>query len=347
MWRTIGHDKAVNNLTNGLLDGRLSHAYLITGSPQIGKMTLALDIARMVNCTGDEPPCSECSQCQRIDDSLHADLRIVSLTAREEGQPQRTAISIDQIREVQKEASLKPFEGEYRVIIVDGVELMTAEASNSLLKTLEEPPDQVIMLLLAPDILAVLETIVSRCQRIDLKPVPIRTISQTLQDQYIVDTERATELARLSRGRIGWAVGAAKDAAITERMSGDVDTLERLIADGLEPRFSVANDMATRFTRNREAVQATLDLWIEWWRDVLAVNKDVSQYAANLSRMESIKAVAEAISPREIVTAIKATQETKTRLQRNVNARLALEQLMLSLPRVEGLAELVREKEQV
>ena len=140
MWRTAGHDKAVNILGRALGEGRTAHAYLVTGPEHVGKMTLALDLARAVNCSGAERPCDACAQCRRVDRGLHADVRVVGVEPGPSGGRQRVAIGIDQVREVQREASLKPYEGSSRVFIFDRAERLTEEAANSLLKILEEPP---------------------------------------------------------------------------------------------------------------------------------------------------------------------------------------------------------------
>ena len=156
MFRTVGHDKAVKALTRAIDSDRIAHAYLIAGPPQIGKMTLAIDIARAVNCVADEQPnmfgetepkpCNTCGPCDRITRGLHTDVRVVTLGQDSRGRTQ-TLISIDQVREVQREASLRPSEGKYRVFIFDRAEYLSQGAATALLKTLEEPPDQVIFIL--------------------------------------------------------------------------------------------------------------------------------------------------------------------------------------------------------
>ena len=107
MWQTIGHEKAINALERSHHEGRVSHSFLIVGPAQVGKMTLAMDFARMVNCIGDIPPCSECGQCKRIDNGLHPDLRVVGIESQKgnEGRA-RVSIGIDQVREIQKEAHI-------------------------------------------------------------------------------------------------------------------------------------------------------------------------------------------------------------------------------------------------
>jgi len=124
MWQTIGQPEALALLKHSFETGSLAHAYLFVGAPHIGKMALALDLARAVNCVGSESPCSQCQSCKRITDGKHADIRIISLnSAKDPGDTKaRVEISIDDIRELQHNASLPPFEGKYKVFIIDGAE---------------------------------------------------------------------------------------------------------------------------------------------------------------------------------------------------------------------------------
>ena len=334
MWQTVGHEKAVRTLQRSLEEGRLSHAYLLAGPRHVGKMTLALDIARMVNCLAEDGPCGQCDQCRRIADELHADVRVVDLEY-EEGTDgrRRVAIGIDQVREVQREASLKPFEGRFRVFIFDGAEHLSEEAANSLLKVLEEPPDQVILVLLTSGADGLLPTIVSRCQQLELRPLPLPVVAHELEDRYGADHQKAGEIARLSGGKLGWAVQAIDSPELLERRSERLVAIEQAVRGGLEERFSYAARLASLFAGNRESARQELDLWLEWWRDVLVIKEGAPEFVANLSRMEVLKGVAEALSSARVAGAPVAIQEALEHLGRNVNARLALEELMLVLPR--------------
>ena len=335
MWNTIGHEKAVNTLKRGLQSGRVSHAYLITGPRNVGKMTLAQDLARAVNCTEDDRPCDRCNQCQRISDGLHADVRIIGLETLDGGEGRaRMNITIDQMRQAQRDASLRPYEGLFRVFIVDGAELLSEEAANSLLKTLEEPPDQVIFVLLATDLDRILPTIISRCTRLDLRPLPLESVSGEIETNHGVEHQEAVEIARISRGRVGWAIRAARDPELMKRRTENLQVIEETVRSGLEGRFSYCERMAARFTQNRESVYQELDLWLDWWRDVLVIREGVPDIANNLSRIDSLKAIASSLDSGQVVRAIKAAQETRKYLERNVNPRLALEQFMLSVPKV-------------
>ncbi len=150
MWQIVGQSRALSLLQRSLEQGSMAHAYLLVGSPHVGKMTLALNLAQALNCQGAEPPCGQCDACQKIALGKHADVQVIGLNTAgnsTEAGP-TTEIGIDQIREMQHSSSLPPFEGRYKVFIIDRAELMSTEAANCLLKTLEEPASGVIFILL-------------------------------------------------------------------------------------------------------------------------------------------------------------------------------------------------------
>ena len=333
MWQTIGHDKALSTLERAIASDRVAHAYLIVGPAQVGKTTLALDLARAVNCVSNDPPCDDCPQCQRIASGLHPDVRVVGLEPARSGR-MRTQISIDQVRDVQREASLLPYEGKYRVFIFETAEKLTAEASNSLLKMLEEPPDNVIIALLASDAGAMLPTILSRCRRIDLRPVPAQTISKYLTEQYDLSLERTQEIAGASTGKVGWAVEAALDPSLLERVRQTVDTIDEFTRGSLTDRFEYAQQMAGRFSANREAVLADLDLWQSWWRDILLTGHQRAELVSNVAKRDSLEEIAAKLPVDEAAAAVASVRRAVFLLERNVSPRLALEGMMLALPRV-------------
>ncbi len=328
MWDTVGHDRAVRYLERSHTAGRLAHAYLITGRPSTGRMALALDLARLVNCVGENPPCSDCGQCDRVSRGLHADVQIVGLQESSDNGRSRVNIGIDQVRDCQRDISLKPFEGKCRVVIFDAAETMSAEASNALLKTLEEPPNHVLIVLLLRENAHVLPTIVSRCQRIDLRPPHADAIASLLVDSHGVEPDRARELAEMSGGRPGWAVRALSDPQLTEERGAILREIEDAIGSTMEGRFEYANSLASDFTRNREKGGEVLDLWQDWWRAILL--QAVRRGSGHVDVQGTHLAV------REIAAAIGAVLEARSNLERNVTYRLATEQMMLQMPYVQA-----------
>ncbi len=334
MWQTVGHDKAIGSLRLAVENGRLSHAYLLTGPPRVGKRTLALDIARAVNCQETLRPCSNCRQCDRITEGLHADVYVVGLLPFESDESRtRTAISIDQVREAQRMASLKPYEGAGRVFIFESAELLSEQAANALLKTLEEPPDQVTLVLLATAAELLPETIVSRCAVLKLRPLSLALIAEVLRDAHGTAPELAERIAVASGGRLGWALEALADASLLEARTEQLEELLAATYGTLEQRFDLASGLATRFTRDRGDAGRSLALWLGWWRDVMVANRGAPDLVANVDYRQQIDAAATTLAPQQVTDAIAAINEAWDRLEANVNPRLALEGLMLRLPR--------------
>lgn len=334
MWQTYGHDTAVQTIQRSIAEGRVAHSWLIAGPPRVGKTTLALDLARAVNCvpSGDDiPPCGACGQCRRIASGIHPDIRVVGLETARSGRL-RTLISIEQVRDVQRELTLLPYEGASRVVIFESAELFSEEAANSLLKTLEEPPDRVLILLLASDSASVLPTILSRCRQLRLRPLPASVIARFLTERKAVLPDDAREIAGLAAGRIGWAVEAAADPRLLERVSETLDGIETVIGAALADRFDYAERLAGRFSADRESVYDELDLWQSWWRDALLAGQNRTELVANVARLESVSAAADRLPAESVVAAIKAVRRAEFLLRRNVTPRLVIESMALALP---------------
>ncbi len=328
MWQVIGQTRAVALLKRSLEKSSLSHAYLLVGPPRVGKMTLARNLAQAVNCQGEEPPCGKCISCQRIAGGKHSDVWTIGLLTGEKAE-----ISIDQVREIRSAANLPPYEGKSKVFILDGAEHLSAEASNCLLKTLEEPPPQVLFLLLTAKEKLLLPTIASRCQRIELRPLPLSLTEKALVEMAGVSSYQAKLLARLSRGCLGWALSAAQDGELLREREERLATLLRLSNARREARLAFATQLALQFSRNRESVQEVLDLWVSWWRDLLLIKGGGSEFITNIDHASALGEQAQNYSLKEIEVFLHSLQAAKEQLDYNANPRLVLEVLMLSLPR--------------
>ena len=279
-----------------------------------------------------DAPCGNCIQCRRIAEGLHADLKVIGVGIGEEEGQSRRDIRIDQIREIESFLNLTAYEGSYKVVILDGAELLNTAAANALLKTLEEPPVNVLLLLLTSNEDALLSTIKSRCRFLYLKPVAKSELADKLVAGYAAAPEMAEQLARLSRGCLGQAVNALQDGQILEQREADLERLEEVCEGGLDARFNYAAELAARFNRDRDATRELLYLWLRWWRDLLLIKEGAEQYVHNADRIIPLRLQATRLTTAQVVAFIKRLNLTLEALDRNANARLALEVLMLNLP---------------
>ena len=247
----VGHNTAINRIKHAARQSRLAHAYLITGPPHVGKMTIATHLAQVVNCISEfDPPCEQCGQCKRIFLGHHSDVMIISLETNEAGRAKKE-ISIDSVRTMQHASALQPYEGDCRVFIVNGAEQLSEEASNALLKLLEEPPPQSMFVLLASHAQHLLPTIQSRCRLVELHPLPLEIIARALTERHSISYAEALQLSRLSRGCPGWALSAAQDDSVLESRSKGMDQVARLTTCSIEERFGYAASLASTFAKDR------------------------------------------------------------------------------------------------
>ncbi|MBE0480197.1 MAG: DNA polymerase III subunit delta' [Dehalococcoidia bacterium] len=334
MWKFVGQPRAVELLTHSLDYDRLSHAYLFTGPPHVGKMTLALKLAQALNCETGRQPCGECRSCKHIAAGSHPDVRIIARTA-EPGAGEadlKKEIKIAQIRELQQTASLEPYEGRYRVFIINGAEHLNEESANCLLKTLEEPPQRVLIILVTTNERMLLPTVVSRCQRMELFPLSSGEIEQELVANRGVPVEKAELLSKLCRGGIGWAVTAALDDKVLEEHRQRLTQLRDLNEAAFEHRFEYAARLAAQFPKNRAVVEDTLRLWMDWWRDLLLVKAGCPESVVNTDEADELRRQADAYTLAQIRDFIGSIQASLKQLEQNANPRLALEVLMLNVP---------------
>ena len=333
-WRTLGQDHLIARLQPALEQGRVAHAYLLTGPPHVGKLTLAREIAQAVNCLhGPGAPCGVCGQCQRIADGLHADVRIVDLefTRKVEGRENVTTITINAVRELERTVNLNPFEGSRTVVIIDGAATMTVDAANALLKTLEEPPPGVLFLLLADDEEALLSTIRSRCQTLTLLPMSRQDMISYLTRQRNSTETEADLFYRLSRGCLGWALLALDDPQMMDQRDADLERMREAVGAGLDARFSYANEVASLFGSNRAAARELLSLWLRWWRDLLLVKEGAEDFLHNADRVDALRAHAATLTTLQVASFIRRILDTMAALDANVSPRLAMETLMLNV----------------
>ena len=332
MWGLVGQERAVAALERALAAGRAAHAYLLVGPERVGKHTLALRLAQALNCDGEEPPCDRCEPCRRIAAAIHADVQTVTVEEAEEEDERRKGVHVSQIREIERATALKPFEGRTRVVIIDPADEMNASAQNAFLKTLEEPPPQVVFVLVTTDESRLLPTIRSRCRRLELRLPSLADVEAALLERG-VDEERARLLARLSTGRVGWALEMAADPSLLERRRETLDQAVALASMSVAGRLELAERLAGEYRRRPEVLLAELEAWRDWWRDVLVVQAGAEDGVANVDRLPDLRRDAARLRRDDVAAFVRAVGDARRYLGENAQPRLVMETLLLEAPR--------------
>jgi len=301
----IGHQKIWQFLKKSFQFGKISHAYLFSGQENLGKKTLALEFAKLINCQNpnfSERPCQICLTCQAIRKGLSPDLLLIS--------PLDQEIQIGQIRDLIWHFSFKPYSAPFKVAIVDEAHLMNQEAQNSFLKTLEEPTGNAILILISPYPQLLLPTILSRVEKIKFFPVSLREIEDYLKIQGAT-VKQAKEISSFSFGRPGLALDFFLNPEKLENQKQKIRNLNRIIDSDLSFQFQSAKELS-----QEPNLKEILKTWLIYLRSILISKIKNHSSDFSLRKLQNILKVLE-----NIIFLISTT---------NINKRLALEILMLN-----------------
>jgi len=333
-WGVVGQDAPVEVLRRAIAGGHLAHAYLFAGPPGIGKALLARRLAQtLVAPSAEDPTLPDLTSraAQQIEGGASADIERIAIggicdeASHDHSTDRSTRIRICQIRRLERVASLAPFAVSRRVFVIDGADDLQPEAGHALLKTLEEPPGDALLLLLAADIDALLPTIRSRCQEMVLRPLSHARLAEELRAHAALPAGEAFALARLAHGRYGLAMRMHADPSLAVLRQSATEEVRRLARAGRNERFDVADRLGSAWYRERESVLVTVDLWRDWWREVLLAT-------SGLAALPEAVEDAAGLTPADAVRALRAVQTARRHLLGNTSAPLALEVMMLDLP---------------
>lgn len=349
----IGQARAIGFLRRALITGRIAHAYLFTGPAGVGKRAAAVALAQALNCaqgarrgppiqpspapggypggregkgceeraTALDDGCGTCRVCRNIANRLHPDVQVID--------PDGATVKIEQIRALEADAALVPYEAQWKVFIIDRAERMTEQAANALLKTLEEPARGTVFILLTSTVSALLPTIVSRCQIVTFFPLPNRQI-ETLLLEKGMEPSRTRLIASLSRGSIERALSPEVASLPAAR-----DLLLEGLGRGLQDGLAALVELAEKLTKDREKLQQHLEVLSAWWRDLMVAKvSGRKDWLVNDDRGEEIVRSAEDMPLDAILGGLRAIHAVMENLTRNANPRLSMEDLLLRLREV-------------
>jgi DNA polymerase-3 subunit delta' len=359
-WPVIGQESAVDVLRRAVESGRLAHAYLFVGPEHVGRATTARAFAQALNCeqraqpptevggignvaadfqSAGMVPCGECRTCRLIAEDKHPDVEWVGVGGvcdesdhRDHVSDNSRDIRICQVRRLERVISRTTVDARVRVVLVDPADALTVEAANAFLKTLEEPAPNTVLVLLTAREERLRETVRSRCRRVVFYGVPRDDIARALRERWNAGAEPADRLARLAQGRLGWAVAALQDERLLVERERTLDDIESVLEGNFGDRFKYAASLGARFSRDPQTVRGNLDLWCEWWRDVLVTAAGQEELALATERLDTLRAQAAQYGVAGALEALTAVMGGRRPLEEHANPVLAMEAMLLELP---------------
>lgn len=321
----IGQDHIKEHLKTTLTSGKVSQAYLITGESMQGKEYIARVFAGALVCedpVGGYDPCGKCRSCIQAASQNNPD--IITVTHEKPG-----TVSVDDVRkQIVSDAQIKPYQSKWKIYIMNEAEKMTVQAQNALLKTLEEPPGYVVIMLLSTSAAALLPTVLSRCVRLDMRPVDDRIVRQYLMGEVKIPDYQADICVAFARGNLG----KARSLAASEDFDRIREEAVRVVK--YINKMDMSDMIKTLHTLEeyKLGVNDLLDIMMIWYRDVLLYKATMDAGAVVFrDEEESIKKAAGESSYEGIENILATIEKTKSRLKANVNFELAMELLLLTI----------------
>jgi DNA polymerase-3 subunit delta' len=320
----IGQEQALAILRQTLGNKRLHHAYLFTGPEGVGKRTTAMALAMALHCgQRNNDSCGACAECARIKARNHPDVReIEPLSGKKE-------IGIQQIRDMEKELHFRSFSGAWKVAIIDPATLLNAASQNALLKTLEEPPGQSLLILISPNSGALLPTLRSRCVRVSFGPLPHQLITGFIASKKGLVQEEAQILAAASMGSLGTALRMNVKELRERRVEW------RGILCGLKAGdYRSAMESAEALASSREGALKFFEWAESWYRDLLVcqLRRDDRQII-NADMLPELQGQQQKTTPESLLSAVRHASEAARRIRRNLNRRMVLEEFLFGVVR--------------
>ncbi len=317
----IGQEAAIAQLKNAFINKRTSHAYCFSGPQGVGKKKTALNFAKLLMCAHvqNTEPCDICSSCVKVNALNHPDVLVVA--------PEGQFIKIDSIREACRRLNLKGFESSKKILIISKAQSLNEESSNALLKTLEEPSADTVIILLTDALKSILPTIRSRCQRIVFQALPEGVLKKMLEAQFKLSDEEALYLVRISMGRLGVAL-KYHEARLFERKN-------KMLEDVLRPDYPLDKLLAIGSLERSEKnlkIDEILCVLSSWFRDlVLAKTAGPFKNFINVDRKDDIIMASRRYTLSEIEGCISAIADTAFENERNINWRISMANLRMEL----------------
>lgn len=318
--KIIGHKRQIEILKKSLEENTISHSYLFEGQEGLGKRKVAQVFSKALLCRGQgEKPCNTCDSCIKFDTGNHPDYKILS--------PEKDIIPIKEIDEMIKSIPILPFESRRKVYVIDQGDAIRLTSQNTLLKTLEEPPEYIVIIIVTSNTNKIIPTILSRCQSIKFNLIYLEEIVSLLKKDYGLEDEKARLIGNFSSGSIGKAIEITENPDFFQKREEIIGLIHDIVK-GNKMKVFTASDL---LSKNKENIDELLDIILYWFRDLLLykelgespliINKD----KINILCQESF------LDMGKINGIIDNIEMTKINVKRNVNFNLSIETMLLNI----------------
>jgi DNA polymerase-3 subunit delta' len=322
-----GQRVIVESLKNAVKNGMISNGYVFSGPKGCGKKLMAFIFAMALNCSGAtvDKPCGSCSSCQRTESGNHPNVEIVKPTGQ--------SIKIKQIRQIISDAARKPFETGYKIIIIENAEKMTHEAQDAFLKTLEEPPEDTVFILLAENHNILLPTIISRCQVYQFKPVDMKIMKDFLTAKHVFSAEAIDAAVRQSKGVIGKALEFLDNKESLKSQGVFAEILDKALtgnrSDALMLAVSVIDD--------KGAAESFLEFATAWFRDLMLLkegSESVKSLIINIDSIDLLMKYNSVLTEVQLNSIMEIIKDTAKYVRYNVSIKNSIDGMLLNIAEV-------------
>ncbi|WP_312699552.1 DNA polymerase III subunit delta' [Sedimentibacter sp.] len=314
-----GQDEIKKSLINSINNNQISHCYIFEGPKGMGKYDLALVFAQALLCKNkDDAPCNKCSDCLKVNSANHPDLHVINTD--------ETTIKREEIDELISSVYKKPYEADRKIYIIKEAQEMTTQAANTFLKTLEEPPENSVMILLTSNSNLLLPTIVSRCQHIKFKNVSKEIIKSHLMNEYDVSDEAAEIAAFYSKGILNKAINisSGKDNLLKFREE-IIKLFDKIISSDSE----IIYDLENYFEEQKDNIDSIIEIMMTWIRDIMFIKNNMEELIINKDFTQLIKMHGQSMRYNSDI--IEYMQQVSENIKSNVNYKLAVDNMLLRI----------------
>lgn len=322
--KIIGHEKQILYLKRTLDKKKMVHAYIFNGPSGIGKKLVASTLMTSILCEStDIEPCESCQTCKKIETDNHPDIMFIT--------PDSGSVKNQQVEGFQQFVSIKPYESNHKIIIIEDADTMTISAQNRILKILEEPPSYVVIIMMTTNINRLIPTIRSRCLAINFQPVPYHLIESYIVEKYQMDVSEAKVVANFSKGSFEVAINMLESEIFSENRQIVQDLFDTVIR---KDRLKIF-EFVSILEKSKEKSLEILDLLTFWIRDlILIIEKSNFDIIVNQDKIEILETYVDEITLEQLYKSFKEVEKAKRAIGEQVNLSANMESLMIVLQEV-------------